>query len=211
MQDWKIGNMLVVLAVVVGLIGGVAVLHGVLPAEPSRYKDLVGIIQSGAIAAALIIGGIIANAKLELFRHLEPHLTIAHTVSHRPVGNGYVHIAVKAVLCNSSRVVVKLRDGRFLLRHIITAPEAASSGTTSKARSPVDNVLYPQLPILDEASFDLGDQEISIEPGQTIQEVLQFIVSDEVKTVLIHYFFHDSRFPDDPLRGWGITDVYDML
>lgn len=208
MQDWKIGNMLVVLAVVVGLIGVVAVLHEVLPAEHSRYKDLIGIIQSGAIAAALIIGGIIANAKLELFRHLEPHLTIAHTISHRPVGNGYVHIAVKAVLRNSSRVVVKLRDGRFLLRHIITAPEAA---TTSEVRSPVDNVLYPQLPILDEASFYLGDQEISIEPGQTIQEVLQFIVPDEVKTVLIHYFFHDSRFPDDPFWGWGITDVYDML
>lgn len=198
MQDWKIGNMLVVLAVVVGLIGVVAILHWFLPEEPSRYKDLVGIIQSGAIAAALIIGGIIANAKLELFRHLEPHLTIAHTVSHRPVGNGYVHIAVKAVLRNSSRVVVKLRDGRFQLQHI-TAP------------APLGNVLYQQWPILARGSFDLGGQEISIEPGQTIQEVLQFIVPSSATTVLIDYFFHDSRFPDDPLRGWGMTDVYDII
>lgn len=174
-----------------------AVLDWFLPSAVS-VKDRAGIIQGVVTALAIIFGGLLAAVKLELFRDFEPHLTITHTVVHRPLGNGYVHIAVKAVLRNSSRVVVKLRDGRFLLQHI-TAP------------APAGNVLYPQWPVLDEGSLDLGDHEISIEPGQTIQEVLQFIVPGSITTVLIDYFFHDPRFPDDPLRGWGMTDVYDMI
>ena len=188
-------NLLLVLALLTAP-AAVGVLHWLLPA--GELKDAAGIVQAVITAAAIIAGGLIAAYKLQLFRETEPHLTISHTVSHRPLGNGYVHIAVKAVLRNSSRVVVKLRDGRFLLQHI-TAP------------APVGNVLYPQWPVLDEGSLDLGDHEISIEPSQTIQEVLQFIVPGSITTVLIDYFFHDPRFPDDPLRGWGMTDVYDMI
>ena len=188
-------NLLLALALLTAP-AAVGVLHWLLPA--GELKDAAGIVQAVITAAAIIAGGLIAAYKLQLFRETEPHLTIAHTVSHRPMQNGYVHIAVKAVLRNSSRVVVKLREGRFLLQHI-TAP------------APAGNVLYPQWPVLDEGSFDLDDHEISIEPGQTIQEVLQFIVPDSATAVQIYYFFHDPRFPDDPLRGWGMTDVYDLI
>ena len=201
-------NLLLALALLTAP-AAVGALHWLLPA--GELKDAAGIVQAVITAAAIIAGGIIAAYKLQLFRETEPHLTIAHTVSHRTMENGYVHIAVKAVLRNSSRVAVRLREGRFLLRHIATGLAAATSETAAETKSPVDNVLYPQLPVLDDASFDLGDHEISIEPGQTIQEVLQFVVPDGVTTVLIHYFFHDARFPDDPLRGWGITDVYDII
>ena len=73
------------------------------------------------------------------------------------------------------------------------------------------NIVYPFWPVLDEASFDLGDHKIVLEPGQSLQEVLQFLVPDDVETVLIHYSFYDSRSLGDSLAGWGITDVYDII
>ena len=210
MQSKFGGGLLIALAILAGLAITLAALHWFLP-DAGRFKGLAGIAQSIVTVLAIIIGGIIAAYKLQLFRDFEPHLTISHAISHRPVGNGYIHIAVKAVLHNSSRVEVKLKDGWLLIQHITTMSDDPTSENPSEPQTPVENFLYPQWPTLDESSFDLGDHEIAIEPGQTIQEVLQFMVPDGVDTVLICYFFHDSRFPENPLRGWGITDVYDII
>ena len=200
MSFHTLGRLVIVLGIIIALGWAILVLQIFSPEEPGRLKDIVSIIQSGVTVVAIVAGGIIAAVKPELFRDFEPHLTIAHTVDHRDIGNGYVHIAVKAALHNSSRVKVKLREGYFALQEI-----------TSGSHTPMENILYPNWPILDEATFSLDDHEITIEPGQTIQEVLQFMVSDRVDTVLIYYFFHDSRFPDNPRRGWGMTDVYDII
>ena len=211
MQDWKIGNMLVVLAVVVGLIGVVAVLHEVLPAEHSRYKDLIGIIQSGAIAAALIIGGIIANAKLELFRHLEPHLTITHEVSHRPVGDSYVHIAVKAALHNTSKVRVDIRAGIFRIHQI--APLADSEIEEIYAQVFETRELFDlQWPTLDEIQPAWNENELTIEPGETHRHTIEFIVSVDHKTVLIYTYFCNPNHSEGRKapQGWGEATVYDI-
>lgn len=212
MQDWKIGNMLVVLAVVVGLIGVVAVLHGVLPEEPSRYKDLVGIIQSGAIAAALIIGGIIANAKLELFRHLEPHLTIAHTINHRPIGESYVHIDVTATLHNNSKVKVELREGLFRLQEIAPVLDDQELEERLAARNFIsDDAAFVQWPTIGEFSCNWGNYNLIVEPGQVYRETVEFVVPKEIGTVAIHSLFQRAAPRRETPQSWGMTTVYDMM
>ena len=51
---------------------------------------------AGVTALADILGGILVACKWQVFRESEPHLTITHEVSHRPVGESYIHIAVTA-------------------------------------------------------------------------------------------------------------------
>ena len=65
-------------------------------------------IQSAITSVAIVVGGAFALFKLQVFRTFEPHLTITQEVSHRPVGDSYVHIVVTATLHNSSRVRVDL-------------------------------------------------------------------------------------------------------
>ncbi len=60
---------------------------------------------------AIAVGGIIAIFKFQLFRDSEPHLTISHSITHRPISDSYVHIAVTAHLKNSSRVEVEILEG----------------------------------------------------------------------------------------------------
>ena len=77
--------------------------------------ETLGIAQSLVTTIAIVAGGIFAAYKWQVFRESEPHLTITHKVSHRTVGESYVHIAVTAVLHNSSRVHIELLKGIFSL------------------------------------------------------------------------------------------------
>lgn len=212
MRDWKIGSLMVVFAVVAGLIGAVEVLNQVLPEEHSRYKDVVGIIQSGAIAAALISGGIIAQAKLELFRHFEPHLTIAHTINHRPIGDSYRHIDVTATLHNSSRVRVELREGLFRLQEIGPVLDDQELEERLAAREFIANdAAFIQWPVIGKFPCDWGNYNLVVEPGQVYQENVEFVVSKEIGTVAIQSLFHRAASPRETPQSWGMTTVYDML
>ena len=48
-----------------------------------KLKDIAAIIQSSVTVVAIVAGGIFAYYKLQLFRDLEPHLTITHEVSRK--------------------------------------------------------------------------------------------------------------------------------
>ena len=86
--------------------------------DAERGKDLAAIIRSLVTVVAIVGGGAFAYYKLQIFRVFEPHLTISHEVSHRYIGDNYVHIAVTATLHNSSKVKMELRKGVFLLQQI---------------------------------------------------------------------------------------------
>ena len=187
------------LAALVFLLWG---LRALLP-DLDKYKDIADLVQTVITILALMGGGAFAAYKLELFRDFEPHLTISHTINHRNLGNGYIHLDVKSTLRNNSKVRLELNGGYFLLQQIRPIREGDD---------PLEpNVVYPDLPTLDEASFDLGDQTVGLEPGQSLQEVLQFLVPDDVESLLVHYSFYDSMDSSGSQPGWGITEVYDMM
>ena len=74
--------------------------------ELTWFKDLSSIIQAAFATAAIMGAAIFAIFKLQLFRDFAPHLTISHTINHRPIGESYMHLDVTATLHNSSRVKV---------------------------------------------------------------------------------------------------------
>ena len=86
--------------------------------DTERVEELAGSVQSVVAIVAIVGGGAFAYYKLQIFRVFEPHLTISHEVSHRYIGDNYVHIAVTATLHNSSKVKMELRKGVFLLQQI---------------------------------------------------------------------------------------------
>ena len=202
MQDKLVELMLLALAVVVGLFLLVAVLDWLLP-DAAPLGDWANIVLALVTIIAILFGGLFAAVKFDLFRDFEPHLSISHTINQRRLGGGYIHLDVEAIMHNNSKVKVELGDGYFLLQQIF--PVAAEVDFLG------DNLLYPPWPILDEKSFSLGDYDIVLEPGQSLQEVFQFMIPDHVETLLIHYVLFDSASPGDRSRGWGITEVYDII
>ena len=202
MQDKLIGVALLVVVAVIGLFILVGLLGWVLP-DAAPLGDWADIVLAVVTILAILFGGLFAVVKFDLFRDFEPHLTISHTINHRPWGNGYWHLDVKATLNNSSKVRVELHGGYFILQQIRPA-----SGVDD---IPEPSIVYPYWPVLEEFSIDLGDRPLELEPGQSLQEVLQFMVPVHVETVLIHYAFHDTGSQAEQPSGWGITEVYDII
>ena len=182
----------------------------------SEWKDMAAIAQSVVTVAAIVVGGYFAYYKLQLFRDVEPHLTITHEVSHRRIGESYTHIDVTAQLHNSSKVHIDLLKYTFRLQEM--APVSDTEIERLYAEVFVDRTEgseeYIQWPILDEIQFNKRMGEMVIEPSETHRETFEFIVSAELETVLVYTYFHNSSHSEksgSAAEGWGATTIYDIL
>lgn len=199
-----------VLAVLAFLVFLAVVLDLTLPSG-NRVKDIASIVQSFAAALAIVAGGAYAVYKLQIFRTLEPHLTIEHKISHRRLSDSYVHIEVTAKLHNSSRVHVELREGLFRLQGVSPATDDEIEHLYSKVFVDRDysNI---QWPTLDEVDRDWDEGELVVEPGESHPETIEFIVSaSDYECVLIYtYFYNPARSPGT-VQGWTATTIHDIV
>lgn len=208
-QAWR--GALIVGAVVVALVVAFALLNVSLSGA-GRFKDIAAIVQSSVTAVAIVAGGIFAYYKLQLFRDLEPHLTISHEVSHRPLSDSYVHVAVTANLYNSSKVHIDILTYTFQLQEV--AP--ASDTEVERLYNDVFEDRYEdyfQWPVIGEIELNKEIGEMIIEPGETHRETFEFIVSTEIKAVMVYSYFENSIHSQKPqtAEGWGATTIYDIV
>ncbi len=198
------------------------------------FRDLSGGIQSIVTVAAILAGGYLAWRNLHIFRAREPHVTIEHRLSHRLIGEDYVHISVTVTLHNSSRVHVEFRDGSFTLQQV--APVSNEDVEHLYAEVFVnEEEAYLQWPTLDDFRRPWDEEELVVEPGESEYQTYEFIVGRDIESVAISTYFFNSRvfgkIPDDielknakrpkqrllrwrevrgPM-GWGRTSVYDVI
>ena len=76
-----------------------------------------------------------------------------------------------------------------------------------------DNRPFSQWPIIDPFEFDYGGRDLIIEPGQTFQYTVEFVIERKIITIAINSFFYSSGFRKGSRRpeGWGLTTVYDIV
>ena len=77
------------------------------------YGDSARLFQAIGAITVIFVGGTFAYWRLQIFRTFEPHLSISHEVSHRQIGERYVHIALTSKLLNNSKVKIELRRAVF--------------------------------------------------------------------------------------------------
>lgn len=177
----------------------------------AKWSTAATVVQSVGTLVALLAGGGFAFYRLHLLRTFQPHLTIEHEVSHRPVGDSYFHISLTVRLRNSSRVVIPLRHGSVLLQQIAPFSDEEIrefiSGDVAKERDDI------QWPTLDRFEREWGEAGFVIEPGETLSETYEFVISREVQAVLANSFYEDptTRKRDNATIGWDATTVYDIL
>ena len=200
---------MVVVGAMTALIGAALGLNLLLD-ETESVKDLIEIVQLFVVASAVVIGGVFALYKLQIFRDFEPHLTVSQEVSHRYVGDSYVHVETTATLHNSSRVKIEIREGLFRLQQI--APVSDEEIMELYAQVFIDEESkHLQWPTLEEVDRNWAANELIVEPGESHQETYEFIVSRDASSIMVYAYFHNSRFPKSPAEGWGATTVHDIL
>lgn len=208
-QAWR--GAVIVSVVLVLLVGTLVALNLTLTGT-GKLKDLAGVIQLVVTVFAIIAGGIFAAYKWQVFRESEPHLTITNEVSHRPVGDSYVHIAVTAILHNSSKVKMEFREAFFLLQKIspVSEEEVEALYTQVFRDRKYDNL---QWPTLDEAPRNWEKEVLIVEPGESHQETCEFVILADIESVMIYTYFHNSQFSQSSStpEGWSATTVYDIM
>ena len=177
--------------------------------DADQAKDFAGIVQSWATVAAFMVAGIFAVLRLEIFREFSPHVTITQTVSHRSISDRYVHIFVTATLHNSSKVRVDIRRGFFRLQAISPISDEAVEALYADVYVNRVNRDF-QWQTIDEAPREWSRNDLIVEPGESHQETCEFIVTSEMRTVLVDTYMYNSRSPAVPV-GWGTTSAYDIL
>ena len=174
-------------------------------------KEVLLSLQALVTILAILVGGVIANRRLQILRTFEPHLTITNKVSHRPIGESYVHVAVTATLHNSSKVKMEIREAVFLLQKIAPVSDEVVEVLYAEYAEAFEKGEFKniQWKTLDKIPLTWEENVVIVEPGEMHQETCEFIVPRDVESAIIYSYFYNSRVPQVP-QGWGATTVYDM-
>ena len=164
-------------------------------------------VQAMVTAIAIVVAAIFAIFKLQIFRDFAPHLTISQKVSHRAIGDSYIHIYVAATLENSSKVKIELKEGLFILQQIAPVKDEDIEALYAEifVDKEAEDILWPTL---DEVRRKWTKNTLIIEPGEVHQEVCEFVVTSAVKSVLAYVYFYNP-YSSTP-RGWYSTAIYDI-
>ena len=207
-----------VLGVGILALGGLAILFLLLDVNEIRESDEDGrysystVLQSFVYVLAILVAGVLAVYKLRVFRDFEPHLTVSQTVSHRRIGDNYWHIAVTATLRNTSKVEVEIRERFFRLQQISPASDEEIERLHLEIEHANDITEF-QWPTLKEDIREWADHEVIVEPGESNQETVDFIIRDGVRSILVHTYFYNPNFRRGAriVEGWGASTVYDIV
>ena len=197
-------------AVVAGLLATLAI--GIALFTDVAFKDAVASIQGIGTVSAVCVGGAFAFYRLQMFRTFQPHLSISHDVSHRPIGNSYVHVALAVTLVNGSRVKIDLLEGYFQLLQVSpVSDEAIERLYTQTFIDRVDPDL--QWPVLDDVERSWHQNELTVEPGESHRETCEFIVSSGVESVIAYSYFYNSKAAEHQgsSEGWSAETVHDIV
>lgn len=174
-----------------------------------KTGDLARIIQASVTVIIVAVGAMFAAVKFQIFRESAPHVTVTQTVTHRRIGDSYVHLMVTATLYNSSKVKMDFRRARFRLHQVAPATDEEVEMLYSdvfveqKHRS-------LQWPVLDTVNRTWERNGLIVEPGESHRESCEFFVTTGVESVLIDSFFYNPRQPAIP-QGWGTATAYDII
>lgn len=195
-----------VTTILVGITCGVSAL------SDDGFGDAAKTVQALGTLAAIIAGGVFALYKLQVFRDFQPHLTITHEISHRPIGESYVHLDVIATLRNSSRTHVEVHKAYYALQRISPVSDEEIESIYDRAFEVED---YPgiQWAALELADREWQQAELLVEPGESHPETIEFIINSDIDSVLIYTYFYNSKYSkgSHSAEGWHATTVYDIM
>ena len=178
---------------------------------PVELRANYATLQSLSTTVALALAGIWAYFQFVLFRNYHPHLTVLQDVSYRLINPEYFHIAVVALLNNTSRVKVEIQKVSFQLLQI--AP--VSSEEAERLRDEVFESNFQedlQWPLRHERTREWQANACIVEPGETLEVTCEFIVPSSMQSVLVYTYVHNSQYSEksDGVQGWPKSTVRDL-
>ena len=171
------------------------------------YDDSARLPYAAGTVTVFVVVAVVAYQRLQIFRTFEPHLTITSEISHRPIGESFVHITVTSTLLNDSRVSVEILDAYFTVLRVSPMSDDEVRELYSDGFEDV------QLPLLARIHrrWPMGD--LVVEPTESHQETAEFIIAAGVEKVLIctHFYVSAHSAGSRAAPGRSATSVHDIV
>ena len=174
-----------------------------------------------ASITALITIGLYYYTRRIANRSFIRYLDVSHKISHRSIGDQYLHISVKSVLHNTSKVKIDVLNGFTIVQRIMPGlNEEDIKRMYDQVRSE-KNCDFIQWPDIEKCNHSWKDDELIIEPGETRTTTCQFLRPNDVESIMVRTFFWkqgfsegspylDSPFSEGYANGWGEATVYSI-
>ena len=170
------------------------------------------IIFYGITAASIIGAGIVASVKYKLFRSGRPFVTVNLAASSRPCSPGYTQIGVIAQLHNGSKVLAKASLLEWECRGLATYDdEQIDAKVNEHFGSQSNNIDHAignrEFPWNVQQRITKTDLIIAIEPNETSQDSVTFVVPNYCTAVQVRLFI-----PTRPgsILGWTAVIYHDI-
>lgn len=158
-----------------------------------------------ATAGALILGGVWAYLRFFRQRTEKPRVKLSYIAAHRPLDDeSLVRVSVLAENCGS--VLIDVPEMRCEIRQV--APLVQDTLEKLKARELIDERHEADLHCIRCYEEKWKEGEVEIEPGETETFDFDFVVSNDIKTILIYAHLPNVERKDD--GGWQVAGFYDL-
>ncbi|MHC4171357.1 MAG: hypothetical protein ACYST5_00230 [Planctomycetota bacterium] len=173
-------------------------------------KDISEIVVNVSTFIAIVIGGVWTYMMFVRRRQKYPRAKVSHRIIHKKIDNNKTLIRVDVEMCNQGDVLIRLSRRLVRIKQMLPLGESALQMIDSKKKRIRRKEAKGQWPILGEVDLSGEDAIYEIEPGDTDEFPFDFVISSEVKTVIVYSYFRNKAKRGREI-GWNKRTVYDIF
>lgn len=165
-------------------------------------------IQAILTIVAILVGGFWTYLLFVKKRQKYPAANTSHCVSNRPIIDGKVLLRVVTNISNDGNVLLSLESGLIRVQQVRpVSEELAESLNGEKYFEEAQTEI--SWPLLEERPFSFKKKEREIEPGETDEFCFDFILAEEVETILIYTYYKNKKRKRREI-GWNMSSFYNL-
>jgi hypothetical protein len=171
-----------------------------------QWKSVLGLAESFAKIAALIVGGSWTYLLFIKKRTAFPRAEVVHTCAAYPIDGQRSVLRVTLTVKNKSDVLLQIISGRVLVQQIAPFADAAAELPMGFAGQG-DTFEYSWPPIGDRVFEYASDRYLEVEPGESDAIDFDVFIEGTVRVVQIYSYLKNVTKKNREL-GWNCTSIH---
>lgn len=174
-----------------------------------ELRHLAETLQAVLTSAAIVVGGLWSYLLFVRKRQKYPRASLAHNISHRPLGDGYVLLSVRAGITNAGEVLLSIVSVETRLQQVLPPPSDLIKALKGGQDPIPEGRTEMDWPLLRSRLSDDKARELQIEPGESDSIQYDFMLDRSVRTVEIYTYIKNEKVRKRDV-GWSVTSLYDI-
>lgn len=157
----------------------------------------------------IVVGGIWTYLLFVRKRQKYPRANIIHRVEHWPISGGKTLLRVVVNISNKGEILLSLVSGFTRVQQMMPWPPELLESIKHDEEFVKEGQAEAEWPLLHQRdlAFEKGEREI--EPGETDELALDFVIDSKVQIVVLYSYLKNKRKWWREI-GWNTTSIHDL-